>query len=145
MLTFGTHHRVIGATGHWIAAVDGAKITIVTIQICTRHTTGYEITGFDAVADVVVVAGRIIGRVFTGISGLVAGIHGTVNLVITVDRCTRLAGAGRHITGLRTIAEHAIIAVRIAGARLTIGIIPVIEEISIVIQAGRPKYAFLSD
>jgi hypothetical protein len=136
LLTFGTHHRVIGAAGQGIAAVNRAKIAIVAIQICTWLATGYEITGFDAVANVVVVAGRIIGRVFTGISGLIAGIHGTGHPVIAVNRCARLAGAGGQIAGFRTVAEHAIIAVSIAGARLTVKIIPVVGKVAIVVQAS---------
>jgi hypothetical protein len=113
LLTGGALHRCIGATGQWIAAVGGAQIAIVTIQRCTRLAIVDRIAGFGAVADVAVVAGCVIGRVDTGIVDLVAGIHGTDHPVIAVNIRTRLAGSGSRVTGLGTVAEKAIIAVRV--------------------------------
>jgi len=116
LLTSGTLHRYIGATGQWIATVGCARIDIVTIQRGTWLAIVDRITGFDAVAHVVVVAGSVIGRVHTCIIRLVAGIHGTDNPVITVGRRTRLAGPGSGVTGLRTVAEHGIVAIGVNGA-----------------------------
>ena len=142
LLTRRALHRCIGATGQWIAAVGGAKIAIVAIQICTRHTTGYEITGFAAVADVVVVTARIIGSVHTFIEGGITGVVGTDNPVIAVGRCAGHAGASG-VTSLRTVAEQAIIAVRVNRAlrRRAVGIIPVVQVIAVVIGTKHAKYS----
>jgi len=126
LLTGGTLHRYIGATAHWIAAVRGTQIPIVAIQRCTGLAIEYCIASFDAVADVAVAAGSVIGRVDTFIVDLVAGIHGTDHPVIAVGRRTSLADAGSGITGLRTVAEDSVVAVRINCARLAIWIVPVV-------------------
>jgi hypothetical protein len=144
LLTFGTHHRVIGATGQWIAAVICAKIAIVAIQRCTGLAIEYGITGFDAVADIAVVTISIVRRVHAA-GSRIAGIHRACNIVIAVQRYTCLTLPRSQVAGLVAIAGVVIVAIGVTCARLTIGIIPVVRKVTIVIQAGRPKYALLSD
>jgi len=93
------------------------------------------VTGFDAVADVVVVAVTIIGCVHTVVDARVAGVVGTGDTIIAAWRCALHAGAG--VTGFHAVAEHSIITVRIncALGRLAVRIIPVVEEVSVVVQA----------
>jgi hypothetical protein len=86
LLTGGTFYRRKDAARYWIAAVVCTQISIVTDQRCTGLAIEYWITGFEAVADVVVVAGGVIRRVHTDIIDLVAGIHGAVNRVIAIGR-----------------------------------------------------------
>jgi hypothetical protein len=113
LLTSRTFHGYIGATGQRITAIVCTKIPIVAVQRRTCLAIVDRIAGFSAVADVVVVAGSIIRRVHTCIAGLVAGIHGAANPVITVRRRTRLAAASSGVTGLLAVAEKSIITVRV--------------------------------
>jgi len=109
--------------GHFFADhITGIRILITyhpfRAGIARAHAPGSRITDLITGAEQCVVrTGGIIRRVRTFIVDLIAGIHGTVNPVITVGRRTRLAGAGSDVTGLITIAEHAIVAVRVNGAR----------------------------
>jgi hypothetical protein len=80
--------------------------------ITRAHAPGSRITDLlTGTEQSVVRTSGIIRRVHTSVIDLVAGIHGTDNPVIAVGRRARLANAS--ITGLRTVAEHAIITVRV--------------------------------
>jgi hypothetical protein len=80
-------------------------INILTVKI--------RITGLGTVAKQVVIAICIIWHLYTGIVAFVTGIVGAGDSVVAVGRCAGLAGAGSGVTGLRTVAEHAIITVRV--------------------------------
>jgi hypothetical protein len=85
--------------------------------ITRAHAPGSRITDLiTGTEQAVVRTGGIIRRVRTGIVDLVTGIHGTVHPVVAVNWRTRLAGAGSGVTGLRTVAEHAVVAVRVIHA-----------------------------
>jgi hypothetical protein len=82
--------------------------------ITRAHASGSRITDLiTGTEQSVVRTCRIVGGVHTGVIDLVAGIHGTADAVIAVGRRTRLAGAGSGITGLRTVAELAVVTLRV--------------------------------
>jgi hypothetical protein len=82
--------------------------------IASAHAPCSRITDLISGAEQPVIGtGKVIRRICTDIVGLVAGIHGTVDPVITVRRRTCLAGAGSNVTGLNTGAEEAVIAFRV--------------------------------
>ena len=74
LLTRRTLYRRKDASRGLIAAVSCAQVLIFADQRSTGLAIAIWVTGFDSVADVVVVAIAIFGRIDTGISDFVAGL-----------------------------------------------------------------------
>jgi hypothetical protein len=92
-------NRCIKATVYRSTSIGCAQISIVTVKGCTRLTAVYRITCFKTIAYIIIVAGKIVRCVPTGIANLVTGIYGTGYTVITIRWCAVLATIYR-ITGL---------------------------------------------
>jgi len=140
LLTRGTRHRNIGTTSQCITTVGGAKIPIVAIQRSIGLAIVCRIAGFNAVANVVVVAVAIVGGVHTVIKGGITGVVGTGDTIIATWRCAGQTLPCGRVAGLRPVAEDAVVAVCIHRAtRNTSGIVLVIEKVTVVIQASTAK------
>jgi hypothetical protein len=139
LLTIGTNHRIVGATGQCITAVVCAQIPIVAIQRCSWLAIVDWVAGLVAVADTAVVTIAVVGCIDTGISALVAGIVGTADAVIAIDQCAVLAIVDR-IADLCAVAEKTVVAGSVI-RRVCAGIIDLVATIDgaadAVITVGR--------
>jgi len=105
---------VITCIGGLVARINRTRHPVCTIRWCARLAAVGWMTSLNAVAELPVVAGGVVGRVQTPVLALVARINRTRHPICTIRQCPRLATVGR-MTCLRAVAKQAIVARRIIG------------------------------